>query len=411
MTITSGEPLAVVAETYDFVSPAIPLVEISPRSDPDPPPSSGAPLWVPVLRERANKEVCDPVVEVTNPDGVGAVALMVVWGEDGPCAPDAAEPLKIECSGLIRSGESWTFFDGYVPPGAVSAELYSFSADLLSEIPDPHPSYDWASDYLGFNDAAAQSMCETLFFGVRGDEDDYLLFKQAYLDGGRFAGLPFPAVKGPDLAGGGAVGVRADRQLLRPDHRLRSLHAAGAGHRQGDRPRRGTFNNTTSYLYIQNGGLQCAEVTLDFGGGLVCVLFLVPGETVQYDVATCTPPGFSGPVHISSAEPLAILAETMALVPDIVVDPMTLDFGAPAWVGSAEMDVSVCNSGPGPLTIASVQAPAAPFSIVDDGGTGETLVTSERCTVLESPSCQHWISSVLSRTRWWSPPMTRTRVP
>ncbi len=84
----------------------------------------GADTWVelPVLRELAGQQSCDPVVEVTNTDGADdAVAVMLVWGEEGFCAPQSSGPLTVLCSEVIGPGGSWTLSDGDIPAGTVNA--------------------------------------------------------------------------------------------------------------------------------------------------------------------------------------------------------------------------------------------------------------------------------------------------
>ena len=55
---------------------------------------------------------------------------------------------------------------------------------------------------FGFDDIFADLMCETLFFGVVGDADDFRRFKKAYNEGGAFAGIPQDMASG---AGDGGI--------------------------------------------------------------------------------------------------------------------------------------------------------------------------------------------------------------
>jgi hypothetical protein len=52
-------------------------------------------------------------------------------------------------------------------------------------------------------------MCETLFFGVVGDADDFRRFKKAYNEGGSFAGIPLDIAAGFEEGGILAVDVPA----------------------------------------------------------------------------------------------------------------------------------------------------------------------------------------------------------
>ena len=108
-------------------------------------------------------------------------AVLVTWGEPGFCPPQCAGPLKVECTGLLKPGSTWNFLGAQVPTGSKSGILFKFTASQLSEI---------GLDLRGFDDIVADYMCETLFFGVVGDCDDYRRFKKAYNEGLEFAGIP-----------------------------------------------------------------------------------------------------------------------------------------------------------------------------------------------------------------------------
>lgn len=164
-----------VAETYDFSVPAGQKPGVPQPLTPTPAPTQDTLIHLPVLGELADAQVCEPVVEIGNPDtnSDDAIAVLMTWGEEGFCSPQSSGPLKVECSGVIQPGKSWTFFNDQIPAGAVSAEVYSFTPQQLSQL-----SID-----LGFDDTAGEYMCETLFFGVVGDADDYRRFKLAYKGG------------------------------------------------------------------------------------------------------------------------------------------------------------------------------------------------------------------------------------
>jgi hypothetical protein len=140
----------------------------------------GKEVHLPILNFQGQEDVCRTWIEVQNVGSEYNKAILVTWGEPGFCPPQCAGPLKVECSGLLKPGATWNFLGAQVPTGSKSGMLFQFSAKQLSEV-----GVD-----LGFDDVVADLMCETLFFGVVGDCDDYRRFKKAYMEGGEFGGVP-----------------------------------------------------------------------------------------------------------------------------------------------------------------------------------------------------------------------------
>ena len=98
-------------------------------------------------------------IEVQNIGCDFAKAALVTWGEPGFCPPQAAGPLKVECTGMLKPGSTWNLLGARVPTGSKSGILFQFTTKQLSEI-----GVD-----LGFDDIVGDYLCETLFFGVVGD--------------------------------------------------------------------------------------------------------------------------------------------------------------------------------------------------------------------------------------------------
>jgi hypothetical protein len=184
---------------------------------------------------------------------------MVIWGEPGFCPPQCSGPLKVECSGLLKPGSSWNFLRPQMPGGAKSAILFSFTARQLSDI----------GVELGFDDIVADLLCETLFFNVVGDCDDYRRFKKAYNEGLVFSGIPL------DRAAGSPLAVEVLRHCPgdeTPGAEVSSKYSAISGNRLGAYdPVYGGFSyyapllyaesaDFSSIIYIQNGGLECSSV-------------------------------------------------------------------------------------------------------------------------------------------------------
>src|SRR3990172_11894722 len=152
--------------------------------------ASTAQVAVPILNYLANNDVCDSWIEAQNIGNDFTRVALAVWGAPAFCPPQCAGPLKVECSGLLKPGSSWNFLGAQIPSGSKSGILFSFTAKQLSDI-----GVD-----LGFDDIVADVLCETLFFNVVGDCDDYRGFKKAYNEGLVFAGIPLDRAIGSVLA-------------------------------------------------------------------------------------------------------------------------------------------------------------------------------------------------------------------
>jgi len=268
---------------------------------------------VPILNYLSNDDVCQTWVEVQNVGTEITAVSLVVWGEPGFCPAQAAGPLKIECTGLLKPGSAWNFLDGQMPVGSKSGMLFSFSARSLSDI--------GLDRIFGFDDTISSLLCETAFFGVVGDADDWRRFKLAYDQGSVFAGIPM------DLAHGQPIAVEVLRRCSGPDHpgQISSKYNALSGSRFGVYdPVYGGFANYApivygnalgfeSALYVQNTGLSCSTVEIWFQQQDNClrpyiceVLTLSPGETVQYNASDCVGPGWVGSAWLRTSQPVAV---------------------------------------------------------------------------------------------------------
>ena len=142
----------------------------------DPNRQLGMQVHLPILNYIGNDDRCNTWIEVQNVGPEPVKAVLVTWGEPGFCPPQAAGPLKVECTGLLKPGATWNLAEDQIPTGSKSGMLFKFSTKQLS---------DFGLDAVfGFDDIFADLMCETLFFGVVGDADDWRRFKKAYNEGG-----------------------------------------------------------------------------------------------------------------------------------------------------------------------------------------------------------------------------------
>lgn len=152
---------------------------------------------------------CDPELQVTNV-GSNPSKAAVIFFTDRDTDTTFADPYKVECSGLIVPGGSWTFTASSLPTGVERAAVVSFTTQKLSEI----------GVVLSADDVVGDYMCESLFFGVVGDRADYDRFATAYSDGADFAGVPMadaagsPMVASIDVSGCGSTAVLVSPRLI-----------------------------------------------------------------------------------------------------------------------------------------------------------------------------------------------------
>ena len=276
----------------------------------------GCQVHLPILNFLGQDDLCETWIEVQHLGCDFAKASLVTWGEPGFCPPQAAGPLKVECTGLLKPGATWNMLGAQIPNGSKSGILFKWTAKQLSEI-----GVD-----LGFDDVVADYMCETLFFGVVGDADDYRRFKKAYNEGLEFGGVPM------DLAtGGGALAVDVHRTCpgdVTPGVEVTSKYNGIAGTHLGVYdPVYGGYGyyvplvyadkaGFTSILYVQNGGLECTSVEVWFQEqdnclrATICdIATLAPGETYQLDANDCVGPDFQGSAWLRTSQPTGIAVD------------------------------------------------------------------------------------------------------
>jgi len=287
----------------------------------DPNRQLGMQVHLPILNYIGNDDRCDTMLEIQNVSGESVKAVLVTWGEPGFCPPQAAGPLKVECTGLLQPGSTWILMEDQIPTGSKSGMLFKFTTDQLS---------DYGLDVIfGFDDILADLMCETLFFGVVGDAEDFRRFKKAYNEGGSFAGIPQDVASGERYGGVLAVEVLRDCPAdLTAGARVTSKYNGIAGSHLGMYDPvyggytyyvplvyadRASFN---TWVYIQNGGLECSSVEIwaqaqdDCLRARICsVETLAPGESLQWDPNTCVGPGWQGSAWVRTSQPMGIAVD------------------------------------------------------------------------------------------------------
>ncbi|MEO8084757.1 MAG: hypothetical protein ABI780_13115, partial [Ardenticatenales bacterium] len=93
-------------------------------------------IGLPIINGPADT-VCTTWIQIQNLGCANTKAMVVFWGDRSACPPQSAGPLKIECTGLLRSGSAWSVMaeGNQIPAGARSAIVYSVNADDLIKTP------------------------------------------------------------------------------------------------------------------------------------------------------------------------------------------------------------------------------------------------------------------------------------
>ncbi len=283
----------------------------------DPNRQLGKQVHLPVMNFQGQDDVCRTWIEVQMVGPEFGKAVLVTWGEPGFCPPQCAGPLKVECTGLLKPGSTWNYLGAQVPTGSKGGMLFKFSAKQISEL---FPTFG------GEDDIVADYMCETLFFGVVGDCDDWRRFKKAYNEGLEFAGLNMRIASGL-----GYLAVDVLRHCpgdVTPGVEVSSKYNGIAGDHLGSfDPVYGGYSffvpllyadkaGFNSVMYIQNGGLECSSIEIWFKAqddclrARICEIFtLAPGETYQWDASDCVGPDWQGSAWLRSTQPLGIVVD------------------------------------------------------------------------------------------------------
>jgi hypothetical protein len=278
-----------------------------------------AQVAVPILDYLGNNDICETWVEAQNIGNDFTRIAMAVWGAPAFCPPQCAGPLKVECSGLLKPGSTWNFIYGQVPNGSKSARLYSFSARSLSEL--------GLADDFGFDDLVADLLCETLFFNVVGDCDDFRRFQLAFNQGGTFAGFPMSVAIGEPIAvevlrrcsGGEIAATIASKYSATEAFKFGVYDPVFGGFSYFAPLLYANASGFESVLYLQNAGIDCTAVEIWFQQqddclrAFICEVFtLAPGETFQFNASDCVGPGWIGSAWMRTSQPMALAVDHIA---------------------------------------------------------------------------------------------------
>ncbi|UCE20102.1 MAG: hypothetical protein JSV84_07100, partial [Gemmatimonadota bacterium] len=280
-----------------------------PPYTPTPLATGGTRIQLPVLGAIGDNDAgVDPWIEVQNVGEVYAKVALVLWGESGPCPPQAVGPLRVACSGMLKPGTAWRFRGSGILGGAISGIVYSLSGGETGE------------------DIFADGVCASLGSDVIGDDDEWRRFDRAFREGSTWSGFDFGLFDDPPLAvtvrrsGPGDVepGVSVNSSYSGISEEVEGVYDPYVGgygyfaplvYADGD-------NGFTSWLNIQNSGDECTSVEIWFRGQDDCqqatireVPLLAPGETVLFDARNSVGPSFAGSAWLRASQPLGIVVD------------------------------------------------------------------------------------------------------
>jgi hypothetical protein len=316
LSLFAGTPLRVAPRGAGAVVGECPVAPAPwvPRPAPALNPADGT-VWLPVLSDQGQEDVCRATVTVTNAGGAPAKALAVLFGEPGFCGPQCQAAVDVQCSGLLAPGGTWQFLPNQALGSQFSAVVYGFNTRTLA-----NQGHSAGGDQL-----VVDFVCQT--GRINSDCARFRQFQLAYATGGEFQGV--------SLAGTFAAPMHAVVRRECPDPAIPT--AANTSTYDGlsgapfdlTRPSPGGYwtstaavladvNDLSSTLYLQNTGLACASVAISFAAvgeaapSRSCTVFyLSPGEAYQFAATDCLRPGFAGAAYIHSTEPLAVVGETL----------------------------------------------------------------------------------------------------
>ncbi|MCB0217663.1 MAG: hypothetical protein KDH92_13565, partial [Chloroflexi bacterium] len=337
------------------------------QAAPTPSPPAIAPAaqaLLPLLASDGGPRACSAWVAVQNLGPEAGKVVFLSWDRPGACGPAGSGPIDVDCSGLLAPGSRWSFaLDAQAPlaGSGVGDGSHSLSPSARSGAVFSFNVLDVTDDDIVICDTNSDLMCETLYFGVQRDPEEYGRFKQAFDEGADYAGLSMPAVAGSPIQ------AQVYRRCATADGSpATDLYGARAGAGAELRPRSELFGDiappwdyhvplvsaasdgasparvpSSERVYLQNSGWACASVEVwahPLGGcGLEQrqgSLELAPGEQAIVEAGAIRFPELgdlpAGSLRLSSDQRLALVTETRG--PDWLASTELLA-GAEALVG------------------------------------------------------------------------------
>ncbi|MFN8500233.1 MAG: hypothetical protein U0641_20455 [Anaerolineae bacterium] len=268
-------------------------------------PTPGNYVQLPVLGYIGNtKAGVDWTIEAQNVGSTWTkIALLLFAENSGFCQPQAQNPFKIECTGLLKPGTSWVWTSSQLPSSAKSAIAISYNpfpqqgniywrcedwTNSLNKLtwPEGWPSVNSLPGQFPFNwnPFYGEPIAVEVVRKMPGNATPSFVMADAY------SGLSAMQEGRYDPIFGGFA-------YYAP--------VAYSG-----------YNGWNSWLYIQNSGAECTSVELWFKDRDSCLRAQIcsipqvsPGYSAQFNVAGCAPPGFTGSAWIRASQPLGIVVD------------------------------------------------------------------------------------------------------
>jgi hypothetical protein len=216
---------------------------------------------------------------------VSSKAILFLWGEySGFCEPQSPGPIKVECSGLIRPGSAWTWRGPQLPSSAVGGIAYAVSPELAdaacvaaTQLPWRTWEDKWQAGEWGAGSLLVSSVNRKLQAGPQEYVASAYTGISEYMEG----------VYDPQFGG--------------------FMYYAPINYNQ--------YQECTTYMTIQNSGLQCTSIEIWYKEQDNClratideVLALAPGESVRIG-PPLLPQGTQGSAWIRASQPLGIVVD------------------------------------------------------------------------------------------------------
>ena len=331
--VPTATPSKTATPTPTPTSTGAPTATPTPTNTPTPTPTIAIKPWwsvpgdriqLPVLNWIGDRPGADTWIEVQNVGATFTKAALVLWGEAGFCPPQAAGPIKVECSGLLKPGSAWVFKGDHLPAEAKSAIVYSLNADQFPLI----------GPLDGVQDIFADYVCEQLYELVVDDPDEWRRFDKAFREKLIWTAPPHDIDFGAFI--GSPVAVEVNRKGPADDHPAYDVNGAYTGISEfmegmydpwfggyayytplvyatfpDDPPK-----DFTSWIYIHNSGDECTSVEIwlqeqddCLRTKVVDIPALAPGETYQFDPNPVVGSDFQGSAWIRASQPLGIVVD------------------------------------------------------------------------------------------------------
>ncbi len=259
-----------------IAAPQAPAQDLRARMD-------AAQLWLPAMGP--SRPGCEGSLVIQSLAAKLQKAVLITWGGDASCPPAAAGPLKVECSGLISQGSTWSFQGPQLPAGARSGLLLSLDASRPE----------------------ANRLCGTLVLDLTGDPEAFLRFQTAFLAGERYGNVELAQVAGGAMAAQWTErcgdGLSSHRALRRGDA---SVQVAALDAEISRLP----LLDADWEVLAQNLGMECADLSLEREEGGVYKLCaraqVAPGAAATLRPGSCAPG--AGAARVRSSQPVAVVA-------------------------------------------------------------------------------------------------------